>query len=94
MQFPQTPQDKSPNNPKEARASLALRVSRAASDLNPILMVLAIGLMVLNVTLYLGMSVSRESSLWSARQATSVSPPDAVSPAAFVDSQPASIVKN
>jgi hypothetical protein len=63
MQLP--PEDKSPGNLKEARAALASRISRAANDLNPVLMVLAIGLMVLNLTLYLGMAVSREPFPWS-----------------------------
>ena len=41
-------------------APLALRIDRAANDLNPFLLVVAIGLMVLNLTLYLGMVASRD----------------------------------
>jgi hypothetical protein len=64
MQYPPPPQDKSPHDPKEARASLALRLNRAANDLNPILIVFAVGLLVLNLTLYLGMAASRQPFIW------------------------------
>jgi hypothetical protein len=65
MQSSQPSDDKSPNNAKAPRGSLALRLNRAASDLNPILMVLAIGLSLLDITLYLGMSAARQSA-WMA----------------------------
>jgi hypothetical protein len=47
MQTPQRPKDKSSARSKEPRASLALQVDRAAGDLNPFLMVVTIGLLVL-----------------------------------------------
>ena len=61
MQSLPPPEDKPGNrdNQTGGRTSLAVRINRAANDLNPMLMVLAIGLLVLNITLYLGMSVSR-----------------------------------
>ena len=59
MQSPPPPEDKPANNQTDGRTSLAVRINRAANDLNPMLMVLAIGLLMLNITLYLGMSVSR-----------------------------------
>jgi hypothetical protein len=38
-----------------------MRMERAAGDLNPILMVLALGLIVLNLALYLGMAAANNS---------------------------------
>jgi len=37
-----------------------MRLNQAANELNPFLIVVAIGLMVLNLVLYLGMSVSQQ----------------------------------
>ena len=65
MQAPERPKDKSSARSKEPRASLALRMDRAAGDLNPLLLVLMIGLLVLNLTLYLGMMAARHPSLWA-----------------------------
>ena len=59
MPHPQPPKDNPPNNPKDP-ASLVLRIDRAADHLNPVLMVFAVGLLVLNITLYLGMAMARE----------------------------------
>ena len=53
--------DKSPPR-QERRASLGFRLDRAANEINPFLMVLAIGLLVLNLTLYVAMSLSKQPS--------------------------------
>jgi hypothetical protein len=45
---------------------LALRIDRAANDLNPILVVMTIGLLLLNLTLYLGMWASQGPIAWTA----------------------------
>jgi hypothetical protein len=63
MPYPQDRKDRSPNNPKGQIASLVLRLDRAANDINPFLAILAAGLLVLNITLYLGMMVAREPFL-------------------------------
>jgi hypothetical protein len=65
MQTPKRPKDKSSARSKEPRASLALRVDRAAGDLNPFLMVVTIGLLVLNLTLYLGMMATQHPFVWA-----------------------------
>jgi hypothetical protein len=58
MQSPFSP-DKHPRNPpKAARASLVLRLDRAAGYLNPFLILLVIGLTLLDLTLYLGLAAS------------------------------------
>jgi len=95
MQYPQQPEDKSSNSSKDARASLALRISRAANDLNPVLVVMAIGLLVLNITLYLGMSVTRQPSVWAATHQSGglVAPANAASGLADGGS-PASAARN
>jgi hypothetical protein len=68
--------NKPPARPKNAPSSLILRVDRAAGDLNPILIVFVVGLLALNLTFYLGISVSREGSPWRpARQIDSSAPP-------------------
>jgi hypothetical protein len=66
MQYPERPDDKYPGNSKNPRGPLALRLDRAANDVNPFLVVLAAGLMILNITLYLGMAVSRQPFVWTA----------------------------
>ena len=43
-----------------------MRINRAANELNPFLVVVAVGLLILNVTFYLGMSVSRQPIVSSA----------------------------
>ena len=55
--------------PKDDRAtaprrSLALRLVRAADALNPFLVIVVVGLVLLDVTLYVGLSVSREPYVW------------------------------
>jgi hypothetical protein len=57
MQLPPPRNDKS-NNRRKPRPTLAGRINRAADDLNPFLILVAVGLLLLNVTLYLGMAVS------------------------------------
>jgi hypothetical protein len=49
---------------KAPRASLVLRLDRAAGDLNPFLLVVTIGLLLLNVTLCLGLAVSQHRFAW------------------------------
>ncbi|HTZ35629.1 MAG TPA: hypothetical protein VMB84_06350 [Stellaceae bacterium] len=57
---PEGRKDKPQAQSKSARATWTMRVDRAANDLNPMLVVVAIGLMVLNITLYIGMAASRQ----------------------------------
>ncbi|MBV9965929.1 MAG: hypothetical protein JO008_09545 [Alphaproteobacteria bacterium] len=57
---------------KGGARSLALRIDRAAADLNPVLLVLVIGLFILNVTLYMGIAASREPALWPAARPAAV----------------------
>jgi hypothetical protein len=95
MSYPEHPKDKPLTHPKAQRAALALKLDRAAHDLNPILVVLAIGLMLLNIVLYLGMMASREPFVWSApiqtRAANTPAPAPAAAPAtAVVPSDPLS----
>jgi hypothetical protein len=47
------------NRQSKQRASLALRLDRAAGDLNPILVILMIGLLVLNAAAFVGLAASR-----------------------------------
>lgn len=70
MQYPERPKDKSPAVSKARVKSLVLRLDRAANDLNPILIVLAVGLMVLNLTLYIGMAAAGQSFVWTAPHQT------------------------
>jgi|HubBroStandDraft_2_1064218.scaffolds.fasta_scaffold351193_2 hypothetical protein len=65
MQFPQRRNDKSPDRSKGTRRALALQLDRAAHDLNPILVIFAVGLMVLNLTLYIGMAAAGEPFVWT-----------------------------
>ena len=62
MPSPQHPPD------KEGIKSLTRRLDRAAADLNPFLMVLAVGLIVLNLTLYIGMAAAGGASAASMRR--------------------------
>jgi hypothetical protein len=96
MQQSPSPKRKPPNNPEKAPISLALRINRAAGDINPVLMVFALGLLILNITFYLGMSLSREaSSAWpSARQIGSSSAPPGSSLSQLSQSAPVSAVGN
>ena len=59
MPYPPPRRDKSQNSANEKHASLAMRINRAANELNPFLVVVAVGLLILNFTFYLGMSVSQ-----------------------------------
>jgi hypothetical protein len=93
MQQSPSPKRKPPNNAKEAPISLALRINRAAGDVNPVLMVFALGLLILNITFYLGMSLSREAVTWpSARQIGSSSAPPGSSLSQLSQSAPVSAV--
>ena len=65
MQYRAPRKDKSPENANKARATLAARINRAASDLNPFLVIVVIGLVILNLTFYLGMFASRHPSAWA-----------------------------
>lgn len=47
---------KSPQGRKDTARSFALRLDQAAADLNPFLTALAVGLIVLNLMLYIGLS--------------------------------------
>jgi len=66
MQSPPPPDDKTSDPRKETSASLAVRLNRAANELNPFLVVLAAGLFVLNLTLYVGLSIAREPMISTA----------------------------
>jgi len=55
----QTP-PQGPNKGHEKRTSLPVRLNQAANELNPFLIIVAVGLMILNLVLYLGMSVSQQ----------------------------------
>jgi hypothetical protein len=59
MHYP--PQPNGPNKGHEKRTSLPVRLNQAANELNPFLIIVALGLMILNLVLYLGMSVSRQT---------------------------------
>jgi hypothetical protein len=87
MQIPESPKDKPLDDRKGPRATLALRIDRAANDLNPLLVVLAIGLLVLNLTLYIGMAVSRERSIWAPPRHISADAPPATAPADPINSR-------
>jgi hypothetical protein len=65
MSYPKHQKNEPISPAKEPVKSLALRMNRAAGDLNPFLVVLAVGLLFLNLTLYLGMSVAHERFAWS-----------------------------
>jgi hypothetical protein len=41
-----------------------MRLNRAANELNPLLMLVAVGLLILDVTFYLGITASHESMAW------------------------------
>jgi len=74
-QYPPPKQDKSPNNAGKKHASLAVRINNAANELNPFLVVVAVGLLILNITFYLGMSVSRHPTAAAAPHSTASSAP-------------------
>ena len=65
MSYQERPEKKPLDASKGAPRSLALRIDRAASNLNPFLAVLAVGLLVLNLTLYLGIAAAHDSFVWS-----------------------------
>jgi hypothetical protein len=81
MPVPERPKNKPLGERKDPRAMLALRLDRAANDLNPMLAVLAIGLLVLNLTLYIGMAVSRDPSIWAPPRHIGADAPPATAPA-------------
>jgi hypothetical protein len=62
MQSPERQKPKPVANETGPRASLALRIDRAASDFNPFLIIATIGLLILNVTLYLGTAAQQSSA--------------------------------
>jgi len=78
MPPPQHPHDKSPDTSKAGVKSLSRRLDRAAADLNPFLMVLAVGLIVLNLTLYIGIAAAGGASAAAMRH-PAASPHAAVS---------------
>jgi hypothetical protein len=81
MQIPESPKNKPLGERKDPRGTMAVRLDRAASDLNPLLVVLAIGLMVLNLALYIGMAVSRDPSIWAPPRHIGADAPPATVPA-------------
>lgn len=62
--MPRSPDDKPKRRGKSPRSPLPRRVEDAFRGLNPILVVLAIGLVILNITLYIGLSLSH-GGRWS-----------------------------
>jgi hypothetical protein len=79
-QYPPPRRHKSPNNAGKKHASLAARINNAANELNPFLVVVAVGLLILNITLYLGMSVSRYPKAAAAPHAAAYSTPGGAAP--------------
>ena len=61
MPYPEHPNDRPLDTSKTPVKALVMKIERAAGDLNPLLMVLAVGLVVLNLTLYLGMAAAHDS---------------------------------
>jgi hypothetical protein len=61
MPYPEHPNDRPLDTSKTPVKALVMKIERAAGDLNPLLMVLAVGLVVLNLTLYLGMAAAQNS---------------------------------
>lgn len=53
-----SPHSNKPHNRHKTQKSFAVRINRAAHDLNPFLVLVAVGLLLLNLTFYLGMAVS------------------------------------
>lgn len=70
MPYPPPRKDKPPKNANAKHASLAVRINRAANELNPFLLVLAVGLLILNLTFYLGMSISQHPAAAATSHAT------------------------
>lgn len=87
MTYPPPRKDKAPGNGNEKHSSLAVRLNRAANEINPFLIVVAVGLLILNLTFYLGMSVSRHPVVPAASQSTGYSAPDAPSSAPQIASR-------
>ncbi len=52
-----------------------MRINRAANELNPFLVVVAVGLLILNLTFYLGMSVARHPTAAATAQSAANSAP-------------------
>jgi hypothetical protein len=61
MPYPERPDKKTLDAAKDPVKGLIGRIERAAGDLNPFLMVLAAGLLLLNLTFYLGMAAAHDS---------------------------------
>ena len=82
MPYPERPKQKTVASRKEPRTSLVLRIDRAAGDVNPFLVVMVIGLLILNLTLYLGMAPARQPTSWrgSHQAEASAAPAAAASP--------------
>lgn len=75
------------NAPNETRAaSLTRRLDRAADALNPFLVLLVVGLGLLDLTLYVGLTVSRQPFVWTAPQHLGGAAPDQVGAAGPVHS--------
>lgn len=53
-----SPHSNKPHNRRKTQQPFAVRINRAAHDLNPFLVLVAVGLLLLNVTFYLGMAMS------------------------------------
>jgi hypothetical protein len=81
MPYPPPRRDKSQNSANEKHASLAMRINRAANELNPFLVVVALGLLILNLTFYLGMSVSQHPATATPAHSAAYSAP--VDPVSF-----------
>jgi hypothetical protein len=64
--MPMTSQNDPENRSPGYRSSLVLRLERAADSINPLLAVFAIGLLFLNITLYVGLAASHDSFIWTA----------------------------
>jgi hypothetical protein len=84
MTYPERPTEKSLDANKDPVKALVTKIERAAGDLNPLLMVLALGLVLLNLTLYLGMAAAHNSfSVARPRQETPFYPQPEATPATF-----------
>jgi hypothetical protein len=62
MSSPKDPKEKPSEVARVAAKSFARRLDCATAELNPFLMVLAVGLIVLNLTLYIGMAAAGDKS--------------------------------
>jgi hypothetical protein len=84
MPYPERPEEKSLDADKDPIKALVAKVERVAGDLNPFLKVLAVGLLLLNLTLYLGMAAAHDSfSVARPRQDAPFYPQSEPSPVTF-----------